>query len=99
MAITEAFKKVIWLKGLLCELRKDLWITTVFCDSQSIIFFTKYQISHDRTKHINVRYHFVLKIIDRGDIISMHDNPANMMTNTLPSAMFEHFLDIIGVSC
>ncbi|PHT93718.1 hypothetical protein T459_01600 [Capsicum annuum] len=33
MAITEAFKEVIWLKGLLRELSKDLQITTIFCNS------------------------------------------------------------------
>ncbi|KAF3666695.1 hypothetical protein FXO37_10398 [Capsicum annuum] len=57
---------------------------------------------HERTKHIDVRYYFVREIIARGDIvvskISTHDNPANMMTKTLPSAKFEYCLDLIGVS-
>ena len=42
MAITEGFKEAIWLKSLFGELSKDLQITTVFCDSQSTIFPTKY---------------------------------------------------------
>ena len=56
---------------------------------------------HKKTKHIDVRYHFVRKIIARGVIvvrkISAHDNPADMMTKTLPSAKFEHCLDLVGV--
>ncbi|KAG8496957.1 hypothetical protein CXB51_008164 [Gossypium anomalum] len=41
MAITEAYKEAIWLKGLFSELNEDLQISTVFCDSQSAIFLTK----------------------------------------------------------
>ncbi|KAG8498690.1 hypothetical protein CXB51_005073 [Gossypium anomalum] len=69
MAITEACKEAIWLKGLFSELNEDLQISTVFCDSQSAIFLTKDQMFHERTKHIDVRYHFVRDIIARGDIV------------------------------
>ncbi|KAG8481971.1 hypothetical protein CXB51_026890 [Gossypium anomalum] len=69
MAITEACKEAIWLKGLFSELNEDLQISTIFCDSQSAIFLTKDQMFHERTKHINVRYHFVRDIIARGDIV------------------------------
>ncbi|KAF3680912.1 hypothetical protein FXO38_02042 [Capsicum annuum] len=69
ITITKAFKEVIWLKGLFGELRKDLQITTVFCDNQSAIFLTKDQMFHERTKHIDIRYHFVSEIIGRGSEI------------------------------
>ncbi|KAG8475340.1 hypothetical protein CXB51_032188 [Gossypium anomalum] len=69
MAITETCKAAIWLKGLFSELNEDLQISTVFCDSQSAIFLTKDQMFHERTKHIDVRYHFVRDIIARGDIV------------------------------
>ncbi|PHT38008.1 hypothetical protein CQW23_21581 [Capsicum baccatum] len=68
----------------------------------SAIFLMKDQIFHERTKHIDVRYHFVHEIIARCDIVvrkfSNHDNLANMITKTLPSAKFEHCLDFVGVS-
>ncbi|KAG8473481.1 hypothetical protein CXB51_035654 [Gossypium anomalum] len=103
MAITEAYKEAIWLKGLFSELNEDLQISTVFCDSQSAIFLTKDQMFHERTKHIDVRYHFVRDIIARGDIvvskISTHENPADMMTKSLPITKFEHCLDLVGVHC
>ncbi|KAG8472437.1 hypothetical protein CXB51_035357 [Gossypium anomalum] len=103
MAITEACKEAIWLKGLFSELNEDLQISTVFCDSQSAIFLTKDQMFHERTKHIDVRYHFVRDIIAHGDIvvskISTHENPADMMTKSLPITKFEHCLDLVGVHC
>ncbi|KAF3632474.1 hypothetical protein FXO38_26141 [Capsicum annuum] len=54
MVITKAFKEAIWLKSLFGELNKDLQITTVFCDSQNVIFLKKDQIFHERIKHIDV---------------------------------------------
>ncbi|PHU15983.1 hypothetical protein BC332_17188 [Capsicum chinense] len=99
IAITEAFKEAIWLEGWFGELRKDLQITTVFCDSQSAIFLMKDQMFHERTKHIDIQYHFVREIIGCGDIvgskISTHDNPTAMMTKTLPSAEFKNCLDLV----
>ncbi|KAG8479016.1 hypothetical protein CXB51_029921 [Gossypium anomalum] len=103
MAITEACKEAIWLKGLFSEINEDLQISTIFCDSQSVIFLTKDQMFHERTKYIDVRYHFVRDIISRGDIvvskISTHENPAYMMTKSLPITKFEHCLDLVGVHC
>ncbi|KAG8482954.1 hypothetical protein CXB51_021884 [Gossypium anomalum] len=103
MAITKACKEAIWLKGLFSEFNEDLQISTVFCDSQSVIFLTKDQMFHERTKHIDVRYHFVRDIIARGDIvlskISTHENPADMMTKSLPITKFEHCLELVGVHC
>ena len=103
MAITEACKEAIWLKGLFSELNEDLQINTVFCDNQSAIFLTKDQIFHERTEHTNVRYHFVGDIIARGDIvlskISTHENRVDMMTKSLPITKFEYCLDLIGVHC
>ncbi|PHT25028.1 hypothetical protein CQW23_35320 [Capsicum baccatum] len=98
MAITEAFKEAIWLKGVFGELSKDLQITMVFCDSQSAIFLMKDQMFHERTKHIDVRYNFVHEISSCGDIvlskITSHDNSANMMTKTQLSGNFENCLDL-----
>ncbi|PHU15567.1 hypothetical protein BC332_16772, partial [Capsicum chinense] len=50
IAITEAFKEAIGLKVLFGELRKDLQITTVFCDSQSAIYLTNDQMFHESVK-------------------------------------------------
>ena len=59
MAITEAIKEAIWLQGLLDDLGVGYKQVTVFCDSQNAIHLVKNQVYHARTKHIDVRYHFV----------------------------------------
>ncbi|PHT31538.1 hypothetical protein CQW23_27875 [Capsicum baccatum] len=39
--------------------------------NKSAIFLTKDHMFHERTKHIDVRYHFVREIIARGDIVGL----------------------------
>jgi ATP-binding cassette subfamily B (MDR/TAP) protein 1 len=59
MAISEACKEAIWLRGLYNELCGDSSFITIFCDSHSATCLTKDQMLHERTKHIDNRYHFI----------------------------------------
>ena len=56
---------------------------------------------HERTKHIDVRYHFIRGIVADGDVkvckISTHDNPANLMTKPVPVVMFELCSSLVSV--
>jgi len=42
-----------------------LW---VHCDSMSDVYLAKNQIYHARSKHIDVKYHFVRDVLENGDI-------------------------------
>ena len=59
MALTEAVKEAIWLKGLVGDLGIRQDSADVHCDSRSAIFLAKNQGHQWRTKHIAVRYHFI----------------------------------------
>jgi hypothetical protein len=81
------------LKGLYSEFCGVTSYTTIYCDSRSAICQTKDQMFHERTKHIDVRYHFIRGVIVEGDIkvckINTCDNPANMLTKPVLGAKFE----------
>nr|CAD41912.2 OSJNBa0033G05.13 [Oryza sativa Japonica Group] len=102
MAISEACKEAIWLRGLYTELCGVTSCINIFCDSQSAICLTKDQMFHERTKHIDVRYHFIRGVIAEGDVkvckISTHDNPADMMTKPVPATKFELCSSLVGVT-
>ena len=57
---------------------------------------------YERTKHIDVRYHFIRAIVAEGDVkvykISTHDHPADMMTKYVPVAKFELCWSLVGVN-
>ena len=77
MAVTEAFKEAIWLHGLIEDLGIVQEHVDVHCDSQSTICLAKNQVHHSRTKHIDVRFHFVREIVDEGDILLQKIGTAN----------------------
>jgi hypothetical protein len=68
MTINEAYKEAVWLKGLFSELCGDDFCIKLFCDSQSAIYLTKDQIFHERTKHIDIKYHYVHDVVARGKL-------------------------------
>ena len=74
----------------------------MYCDSQSAIHLTKNQMFYERTKHINVRMHFIRDVIAHGAIvvkkIPTMDNLVDMMTKSVLTIKFKHCLDLIGVS-
>jgi len=63
MTICEACKELIWLKGLYAELCGDESCISLYCDSQSAIYLTKDQMFHERTQHIDIKYHFVRDVL------------------------------------
>ncbi|KAH9797006.1 hypothetical protein KPL71_005721 [Citrus sinensis] len=101
MAATEAVKEAIWLKGLLGDLGVIQENIAVFCDNQSAIFLAKNQTYHARTKHINVKYHYVREIIESGVVllgkIDTKDNPSDMLTKVVSGIKFQHYLKLIQI--
>ncbi|KAL2251745.1 UNVERIFIED_CONTAM: Retrovirus-related Pol polyprotein from transposon TNT 1-94 [Sesamum indicum] len=92
IATTEAFKEAIWLDGLIKEIRFSKERLVVFSDSQSSIQLFKNPVFHDRTKHIDVRFHFIRDIVAKDVIklekIKTEENPADMGTKSLPVEKF-----------
>ncbi|KAH9733955.1 Integrase catalytic domain-containing protein [Citrus sinensis] len=101
MAATEAVKEVIWLKGLLGDLGVIQENIAVFCDNQSAIFLANNQTYHARTKHIDVKYHYVREIIESGVVllrkIDTKDNPSDMLTKVVSGVKFQHCLKLIQI--
>ena len=101
MAAGEAMKEAIWLHGLISDLGLHQKQVEIYCDSQSAIHLAKNQVHHARTKHIDVRFHFVREIVDAGVIlltkIGTVDNPADMLTKVVGSAKFQHCLNLANI--
>jgi hypothetical protein len=56
---------------------------------------------HERTKHIDVKYHYAREVIAEGRLkvckISIHDNLADMMSKHVSVAKFELCSSLIGI--
>ena len=103
IAATEAMKEALWLQGLVKELGVLNSVVEIFSDGQSAIQLCKNPVFHERTKHVDVRYHFIRETISSGAMklekISTADNPADMATKGLPVSKFSYCLDLVQLMC
>ncbi|GJZ85721.1 hypothetical protein Tco_0651060 [Tanacetum coccineum] len=74
--------------------RVNLRSVVVNCDNQSAIHLSRNAMFHERTKHINVRYHFIREIVESKEIevakIGMKDNAADVFTKVIPGPKFKY---------
>ena len=101
MAATEAIKEAIWLKGFTQELGLKSENITVFCDNQSALHLMKNPMYHERSKHIDIRLHFIRDIVSSEQVrvlkINTNHNPADMLTKCVTQDKFKHCLDILNI--
>jgi hypothetical protein len=103
VAATHAAKEALWLRSLIKQVFDiQLSPTTLFSDNQSAIALTKDHQYHARTKHIDVRFHFICWIIEQGAVRLVYcptdDMIADTLTKALPSAKVKHFAVELGLS-
>eukprot|EP00253_Pinus_taeda_P004634 PITA_04634 len=61
---SDASIEAIWLKGILHEIGRTQERMNVLCDNQSAIHLATNPTYHNKTKHIDVRYHFLRHVSD-----------------------------------
>ena len=73
----------------------------LYCDNQSTIAVAKNDQYHARTKHIDIRYHFIRESISREIIEICYCPTENMVADifmkALPVKTFEHLRTLLGV--
>ena len=93
---THASKEAIWLRRLIGDLisHSDN-STTLLCDNQSAVHLAHSDNYHARTKHIDIRYHFIRDVIEREEIKLLYcptdDMTADIFTKALTRfKVFKH---------
>ena len=94
IATIEGYKEAIWLDCLLGDLGIHSVVPALHSDSMSAIHLARNPIFHAKTKHIEIRYHFIREVLEdkRLELVKVHtdENPADMLTKSLPSQRFEY---------
>jgi hypothetical protein len=101
ITLAEAVKETLWLQRLLCELGLRQDSVTINIDNKGAIDYAKNAQFSQRTKHINIKHHFIRDHIEKGTIILAHvasgENIADILTKSLDKGRFEKLRDLIGM--
>ena len=102
MAATAATCQAIWLRNLLGQVTgKCIGPVIIYIDNKSAIDLARNPVFHGRSKHIDIRYHFIRECIERGEIVVKHVSTdlqrADSLTKALATVKFERMRALLGV--
>ncbi|KAK3034469.1 hypothetical protein RJ639_033325 [Escallonia herrerae] len=102
IAATMATQECIWLKRLISDIYKKVdYAVPIHCDNESAIKLASNPVFHGRTKHIEVRHHFVREKVLSQDIkldsVRTSNQVADLFTKALAESKFERFRAALGM--
>lgn len=102
MAVSAAAQEAIWWRGLLQELSTLDGTLTIFCDNRSAIHLAEREVGYSpRSKHIDIRHHFVREKLEEKIInlehVSSQFQTADLLTKAVPVPKLEAGRRAIGI--
>ncbi|KXJ62343.1 hypothetical protein RP20_CCG020162 [Aedes albopictus] len=101
MALSRTIQEALWWRNMLKQIFGETQIK-IFCDNQSAISIAKNGSYNPRTKHVDIRYHFVHDAIDSGSVainyVNTKDQAADGFTKPLVQSGVTNMKRIIGIT-
>lgn len=101
VAGSQSIKELIWLERLVSDLLIKCDSVCLHMDNQSAISLVENSEPHKRTKHIEIKYHFIREKFREGlfklKYVPTEDQVADIRTKPLSKVKFEKFRDLMGV--
>ena len=103
MAATATACQAIWLGNLVKELTgQNMMPITLYVDNKLVIALMKNPVFHGRSKHIDIRYHFIRECVEEGKVVVEHvnskDQRADILTKALAYVKHGEMRNLIGVT-
>lgn len=99
ISLAEATKQSMWLRQLLADLNQNQNAIQINCDNQGALKIVQNPTNHQRTKHIDVRYHYIREMQQNGIIdvqyLATEKQLADILTKPLPGPRFKYCLKLI----
>jgi hypothetical protein len=102
IALSVEVCEAVWLCKLLTDLfDHEMDLTIIHCDNQSCVNLSENPVFHDRSKHIEIKYHYIRDMVQRKTIhvqyISTHEQIVDIFTKPLAKTKFEYFCERLGL--
>jgi hypothetical protein len=93
--------QLLWMRQTLRDYGYKLSKVPLLCDNESAICMANNSVEHSRTKHIDIRYHFLRDHQQRVDIeiayVSPHNQLADIFTKTLDEKTFSKLRNELNI--
>jgi hypothetical protein len=93
--------QLVWMKQMLEEYDVKQGVRTLYCDNLSAINISKNPIQHSRTKHIDIRHHFIRDFVEEKIVtlehVSTEEQLADIFTKALDVKQFEKLKSKLGI--
>ena len=101
MALSDCSRQAVWMQHIYSELGLKHRATPIYADNQGSIFIASNPVQERRTKHIDVRYHYIRECVEEGKVelfwVPTDENPADMFTKNLGHVKFLKFRSMLGL--
>ena len=75
--------------------------THIYCDNVSAIFLSKNAALHSRSKHIDIRFHYIKSLVETNQVLlklcPTQEQVADILTKPLGTKQFCYFRERLGV--
>ena len=69
VAVCSTSCEAVWLRKLLSDLFDlQLDATCIYCDKQSCVKLSENPVFHDKSNHIDIKYHYIRDMVHRGAV-------------------------------
>ncbi|GKC65229.1 hypothetical protein Tco_1097827, partial [Tanacetum coccineum] len=94
-------RQVLWIQNQMMDYGFNLMNTKIHIDNESTISVIKNPVSHSKTKHIEIRFHFIRDCYEKRliELIKIHtdNNVANLLTKEFDVTRFNFLVVSIGM--
>ncbi|KAF7144341.1 hypothetical protein RHSIM_Rhsim05G0019000 [Rhododendron simsii] len=103
IAAIDATCEAVWLSRILFDMEhKEEGPTVIYCDNMSAIAMSKNPVFHGRTKHIELRHHFIRDLVQNREIqlefVNMKEQLADIMTKAVAADKYSQFQEIMKIT-
>nr|GEU57460.1 hypothetical protein [Tanacetum cinerariifolium] len=103
VSLSACCAQVLWMRTQLIDYSFHFDKIPMYCDSKAAIAISCNPVQHSRTKHIDVRYHFIKEKVEKGIVelffVGTEYQLADLFTKALPEERFKYLVRRLGMRC
>nr|GFB87507.1 copia protein [Tanacetum cinerariifolium] len=101
IAMSGCCAQILWMRSQLTDYGFDFNKTPLYCNNRSAIALCCNNVQHSRSKHIDIRHHFIREQVEKGVVelyfVTTDYQLAEIFTKALPRQRFEFILLRLGM--